>query len=163
MWERAQRSNLYYYRSRFFDHWPILSVTKLIDVDGYVTNERFTIWTVAEHVGAWPRRAGRPAPAPAQPMRQSHAANESYRILCTSNAKCGKESELLSLHTEASLVPSSRSRDLGIDMWKRDHVCLKEKVGHVTFLGTINTGIERKRQRIASQWFREDWNSMLLF
>lgn len=89
-------------------------------------------------------------------MRQSHAANESYRILCTSNAKCGKESELLSLHTEASLVPSSRSRDLGIDMWKRDHVCLKEKVGHVTFLGTINTGIERKRQRIASQWFRED-------
>lgn len=42
MWERAQRSNLNYYRSRFFDHWPILSVTKLIDVDGYVTNERFT-------------------------------------------------------------------------------------------------------------------------
>lgn len=33
---------------------------------------------------------------------------------------------------------------------ERDNVCLKEKVGHVTFLGTINTGIERKRQRIAS-------------
>ncbi|CAH0695342.1 unnamed protein product [Spodoptera exigua] len=27
---------------------------------------------------------------------------------------------------------------------ERDNVCLKEKVGHVTFLGTINTGIERE-------------------
>lgn len=61
-------------------------------------------------------------PAPARPagrrrvVRQSHAANESYRILCTSNAKCGEESELLSFHGEASLMLSSRSRGLGVDM-----------------------------------------------
>lgn len=74
-----------------------------------------------------------------------------------SNAKCGEESEP-SITGKPAKIPSSRSPYVRKHEREREPARLKEKVCHVTFLGTITTNIERKRQDLGGTRITLQWN-----